>query len=102
MRTTTSKSHDAGMAELFREDPDFARQYLNSVFEEGDQADLLVALRQMAQAFGGVPMVAEKAHLNATQLYRTLSAQGNPELRSLTALLKAMGMRLAVEPIRHS
>ena len=95
------RTHDAGMAELFREDPKFATQYLNSVLEEGDQADMMIALRQMAQAFGGVPVIAEKAHLNATQLYRTLSAEGNPELRSLTALLKAMGMRLAVEPIRH-
>jgi probable addiction module antidote protein len=96
------RSHDEGMAELFREDPEFATQYINSVLEEGDQADMLIALRQMAQAFGGVPVVAEKAQLNATQLYRTLSAEGNPELRSLTALLKAMGMRLAVEPIRHN
>lgn len=95
------RSHDEGMAELFREDPEFAKQYLNSVLEDGDQADLLIALRQMAQAFGGVPAVADKAQLNATQLYRTLSAEGNPELRSLTALLKAMGMRLAVEPIRQ-
>ena len=96
------RTHDAGMAELFREDPAFATQYLNNVLEEGEQADLLVALRQMAQAFGGVPVIAEKAHLNATQLYRTLSAEGNPELRSLTAVLKAMGMRLAVQPIHHA
>ena len=94
------RAHDESMAELFREDPAFAAQYLNDVLEEGDQADVLVALRQMAQACGGVPVIAEKAHLNATQLYRTLSAEGNPELRSLTAVLKAMGMRLAVEPIR--
>ena len=95
------RAHDESMAELFREDPAFAMKYLNDVLEEGDQADLLVALRQLAQAFGGVPIVAEKAHLNATQLYRTLSAEGNPELRSLTAVLKVMGMRLAVQPIRH-
>ena len=44
------RTHDAGMAELFREDPAFATQYLNNVLEEGEQADLLVALRQMAQA----------------------------------------------------
>ena len=94
------RAHDESMAELFREDPAFATRYLNDVFEEGDQADLLVALRQMAQAFGGVPAIAAKTHLNATQLYRTLSAEGNPELRSLTALLKAMGMRLAVQPLR--
>ena len=95
------RSHDEGMAELFKEDPAFATEYLNQLLEEGDQADLLIALRQIAKAFGGVPKVAEKAHLNQTQLYRTLSPEGNPELRSLTAVLKAMGMRLAVQPLQH-
>lgn len=61
----------------------------------------MVALRYMAGAFGGVPKLAEQAELNATTLYRTLSPQGNPELRSLRAVLKALGMRLAVEPIKH-
>ncbi|HEV3156904.1 MAG TPA: hypothetical protein VGZ00_06100 [Candidatus Baltobacteraceae bacterium] len=87
------------MSERFREDATFAIQYLNDILAEGDQGDLLVALRQMAIAFGGVSTIAEKAHLNATQLYRTLSPKGNPELRNLTALLKAMGMRLAVQPL---
>ena len=94
--------HDEAMAEMFRDDPAFATHYLNSVLQEGDQADLLIALRQLAKAFGGVPMIAEKAHLNPTQLYRTLSPEGNPELRSLTAVLKAMGLRLAVEPLQQS
>jgi DNA-binding phage protein len=44
--------------------------------------------------------VAENAQLKATTLYRTLSPKGNPELRSMRALLKAMGMRLSVQPIR--
>ena len=95
------RAHDESMAELFGEDPVFATRYLNDMLEAGGQGDLLIALRQMAQAFGGVPAIAEKARLNAMQLYRTLSAEGNPELRSLTAVLKAMGMRLAVEPIRR-
>ena len=43
--------------------------------------------------------VAETANLNPTQLYRTLSEQGNPELRSLQAILAAMGLRLAVRRI---
>ena len=96
------RAHDEAMAELFRADPAFATQYLNSVLEEGDQSDLLIALRQMAKACGGVSTIAEKAHLNPTQLYRALSPEGNPELRSLTAVLKAMCMRLAVEPLRHA
>lgn len=90
------RSHDEAMAELFQEDPAFATEYINSVLADGDQADLMIALRQVATSCGGVQAVAEKAHLNSTQLYRTLSAEGNPELRSLSAILKAMGMRLAV------
>jgi probable addiction module antidote protein len=93
------RAHDDGMAELFSEDSSLATQYINSILEDGDQADLMVALRQMAKAFGGVPAIAEQAHLNATQLYRTLSPSGNPNLRSLAAVLKVMGMRLAVQPI---
>jgi probable addiction module antidote protein len=95
------RAHDDAMGELFREDAAFATRYLNEILEEGDQADLLIALRQMTKAFGGVTTVAEKAHVNATQLYRTLSPEGNPELRSFTAVLKAMGMRLAVQPLQQ-
>jgi len=51
----------------------------------------------LTKAFGGVQSVAEKAHLNPTQLYRTLSTDGNPALSSLAAILKAMGMRLAIQ-----
>jgi probable addiction module antidote protein len=90
------KSHDDAMVERFKKDPDLAIELLNSILEEGDQGELMVTLRQMAKAFGGIQQIAETADLNSTQLYRTLSEQGNPELRSLTAILKAMGLRLAV------
>jgi DNA-binding phage protein len=39
-----------------------------------------------------VSEIAQQAELNAKSLYRTLSPKGNPELRSLTAILKAMGL----------
>jgi len=88
------------MAEVYREDPAYALQLLNSILEDGDQSELLIALRQIAKAFGGVQAVAEQAHLNPTQLYRTLSAEGNPALSSFSAILKAMGMRLSVQPMQ--
>ncbi|WP_085953071.1 helix-turn-helix domain-containing transcriptional regulator [Candidatus Accumulibacter phosphatis] len=72
--------------ESFRRDPIFAAEYLNAVLEDGDQTELLNALRYMAGAFGGVAGLADQAALNATTLYRTLSPQGNPELRSLPPL----------------
>jgi probable addiction module antidote protein len=98
-QTMRDKAHDDAMAEAFRKDPAYAVELLNSILEDGDQGELLIALRHMAKAFGGIPAVAEKANLNCTQLYRTLSADGNPEFRSLLAIFKAMGLRLAVQPV---
>lgn len=95
------RPHDEAMAEMYRDDPAYAVQLLNSILEDGDQSELLIALRQMAKAFGGVQAVAETAHLNPTQLYRTLSPEGNPALSSFSAILKAMGLRLAVQPLRQ-
>jgi len=94
------RNHDESMAEIFQEDPGYALELLNSILEDGEQGELLIALRQMAKAFGGVQGIAEKTNLNSTQLYRTLSEEGNPELRSLSAILRAMGLRLAVERMR--
>jgi probable addiction module antidote protein len=96
------RSNDDAMAETFRKDPTYAADMLNAILDDGDQAELLIALRQMTKAFGGLPAVAESANLNRTQLYRTLSEQGNPEVRSLIAVLKTMGLRLAVQPIKAS
>lgn len=87
------------MAEIYRDDPAFAVEVLNSIFEEGDQGELLIVLRQMAKAFG-MSKVAKMANLNNTHIYRMLSPEGNPEIKSLTAILKAMGLRLAVQPIQ--
>ncbi len=100
-RALPYRRHEEATIESFRNDPEFAAEYLNAVLEDGDQEELLLALRYMAKAFGGVPKLAEQAELNVTSLYRTLSPRGNPELKSLRALLKAMGMRLAVQPVRE-
>ncbi|QEI09548.1 addiction module antidote protein [Pigmentiphaga aceris] len=97
-----SRSHEEALAELYRGDPAFALEVLNSILADGDQAELLIALRHMTEAFGGVQAVAEQAQLNPTQLYRTLSPQGNPGLSSLAAILRAMGLRLAVEALPTS
>jgi probable addiction module antidote protein len=91
--------NDDAMAELYAKDAAFAVQVLNDVLENGEPGELLIALRQMTKAFGGVQAVAEKAELNPTQLYRTLSAEGNPTLSSFRAVLKAMGLQFAVRRI---
>ena len=91
-------AHDDAMAEYYKEDPVYAMKLLNAILADGDQAELLTILRQMTKAFGGVQAVAEKANLNPTQLYRTLSPDGNPALSSFTAIIKAMGMKICLQP----
>src|SRR6266480_5706904 len=80
-------------------DPAEAAAYLETVIEEGDQAAIMLALRQVAQAQGGVAAIARKAKLTREATYKMLSKSGNPELRSLTAVLKATGLRIAVKPV---
>ncbi len=92
------KSHEDATAESFKKDPGYAAEYLSAVMEDGDQEELMLALRRLALAFG-MKDVAESAKLNPKTLYRTLSPSGNPALRSFQAILGAMGMRLAVMPI---
>ena len=73
-----------------------AEEYLNAALEEDDPELFLRALRNVAEAQGGVASLAEKTKLNRESLYRMLSERGNPEFRSLEALLHALGFRLAV------
>jgi probable addiction module antidote protein len=79
--------------------PAEAAAYLEAVIEDGDQGAFMIALRQIAQAQGGIAQVARKAKLTREATYKMLSKAGNPELRSFKAVLKATGLRIAVKPI---
>ena len=81
-------------------DPAEAAGYLEAVIEQGDQKALMVALRQVAMAQGGIAAMARRAKVTREAAYRMLSKTGNPELRSLNAILAAAGLRLSVKPIR--
>lgn len=78
-------------------DPCEAAAYLNAAIEEGDREVFMLALRNVAEANGGVGAVAAKANLSRESLYRMLSRRGNPEIKSLIPLLHSMGLKLAVE-----
>lgn len=93
-----TKKHDDFLVESLQ-DPKEIRAYLNvaleDAFEQGDFRLCLLALRDVAVA-KGMKNVASKANLNRESLYKMLSEQGNPELSSLWALLKTMGLKLSV------
>lgn len=69
--------------------------YLGAALENGDPRGLLIALRNVAQ-LRGMARVAKAGGITRPALYRMLSADGNPELKSLTRILHALGFQLAV------
>lgn len=97
--------HEREVAEL-RADRELAVEYLKAAMESlddpDDRAAGLLALRTVAEAYGGLGAVAAEAGISRESLYRTLSANGNPTLKTLLAVLKAVGMKLSVEPDQHA
>lgn len=101
----TVSHHEREVAEL-RADRELAVEYLKAAMESlddpDDRAAGLLALRTIAEAYGGLGAVAAEAGISRESLYRTLSAKGNPTLKTLLAVLKAVGMKLSVEPDQHA
>ena len=74
-------------------------EYINAALEGGDSRDLLMALRHVAEATGGMRNLSVKSRLSRETLYRTLSPRGNPELSSLERILRALGLALRTVPV---
>jgi probable addiction module antidote protein len=95
-------SHDEMEITELRSDHDLAVAYLKAAMESLDDPDNraagLVALRTVAEAYGGLAIVAADASISRESLYRALSPKGNPTLKTLLAVLKSVDMRLSVEP----
>ncbi|SFU85675.1 probable addiction module antidote protein [Methylobacterium sp. 174MFSha1.1] len=78
--------------------PERVALYLEAVLEEGDPVLLAAALGDIARA-QGMAQVARETGLSRETLYRTLSDKGNPQLTTLMAVLKALGLKLTVTPV---
>ena len=89
-------SHRERLIAELRADPKLAAEYLNAAAEDGDARVYLAALRTVAEA-KGVAKVAKAAGVPRESLYRALSSNGNPRFSTLHAILKAAGLKLAVE-----
>jgi probable addiction module antidote protein len=93
-----SISHDDAIVEELRQSPKFAAEYLKAALEDQDEPRvLLIAMRHIAEARGGIAKVAKAAGIQRESLYRALSARGNPRLSTLLAVARAVGLKLTVE-----
>jgi probable addiction module antidote protein len=96
-----TKSYDEFLHGELRE-PEMAAEYLSAALEEGSVAQFLLALRNVAEAHGGVGVLSNITELNRQSLYRTMSERGNPTLSSLLAILQAIGIDVTFRPIRSA
>jgi probable addiction module antidote protein len=97
-----TRSYENWLTERLK-DPEEAAAYLNACLEdEGEdeqEAVFLRAVRDVARAHG-MANIAERAHLNRESLYKSLSAEGDPRLSTFRAVIKAIGLRICLQPER--
>jgi probable addiction module antidote protein len=79
-------------------DNDEARAaYMTDALATNDPAFIADALGVVARA-RGMSAVARETGLSRENLYRSLSADGNPELSTLLQVIRALGLRLSATP----
>ena len=81
------------------QEPEFAAMYLEEVIATGDRKALMIALKDVVDARGGVGALADKVSLQRQSLYKVLSKRGNPTLETLSEILKPLGLRLSVATV---
>lgn len=92
------KYHDYLLEQL--QDHDKAVAYLNAALEESLKGDtesqhlFIIALRNVAEAQGGIGNLAKKSGMGRESLYKTLSERGNPKWHTLVSLVIALGLNL--------
>lgn len=64
--------------------------YLDLAFESGDLSRIAAALGNVARA-RGMTRIAKATGLSREQLYKTLSAEGRPELATVLKVMAAFG-----------
>ena len=82
-------------------DPEDAKIYLSVAledYEENEDIDaFLLAIRDVAEAQGGISKLAERLSLTHARLNTTLSENGNPQLNTIRKILHELGFKLSIE-----
>ncbi len=83
------------------QDPEFAQYYLEATLEDyeedGDTESLLLAMRDVAQAQGGIGKLAKRTGISRQHLYDVLASKHNPRLDNLLEILSGLGFRIRLE-----
>ena len=73
-------------------------EYLNAVLEEGNDAEIVVALGHVAKAIG-MTKIAEETGMSRPSLYKALSEGAKPQFSTIMKVLKAVGGQIHINPL---
>ena len=73
-------------------------EYLNTVLEDGTDAEMLIAIGNVAKAMG-MTNIAEKTGMSRPSLYKALSEGAKPQFSTIMKVLKAVGGQLHINPL---
>ena len=82
-------------------DPEDAKIYLCVALEDYEKSEdieaFLLAVRDVAEAQGGMSELAERVNLTREGLYKALSENGNPQLNTMGKILHGLGFKFSIE-----
>ena len=70
-------------------------EYLSQVLEDGDNAELIRALGNIAKA-KGMATVARESGLGRESLYKALSEGSQPRFDTISKVINALGLKMSV------
>ncbi|MHA8102376.1 addiction module antidote protein [Aquirufa nivalisilvae] len=73
-------------------------EYLNTVLEEGNEADVITAIGHIAKAIG-MTKIAEETGMSRPSLYKALSEGSKPQFSTIMKVLKAVGVQIHIHPL---
>ncbi|WP_371230770.1 addiction module antidote protein [Pseudomonas sp. QE6] len=77
--------------------PEAIAEFMSDALETGDTSYIAKAMGVVARA-KGMSELARETGLSREQLYRSFSEHGNPTLKTLLAVMKALGVDMTVRP----
>jgi probable addiction module antidote protein len=73
-------------------------EYLNTVLEEGNDAEIVSALGNIAKAIG-MTKIAEQTGMSRPSLYKALSEGAKPQFSTIMKVIKAVGGQIHINPL---
>ncbi|MEM5493989.1 addiction module antidote protein [Hoeflea sp. AS16] len=81
----------------FLDSPEMVSAYLDAALADGDPALFAATLGDIAKA-RGMSDIARNAGVTREALDKALSGKGDPRMPTLFGVIKALGLKLKVEP----